>query len=779
MSRLYSLALGALIALGVAASALACSSDDEPPDEQPQVDEQRQIDEQLQIVVSTQIIADWVRQIGGEAVDVRALVPAGADVHTLELTTGDIRAIAAADLVIINGAGLESAYNDVLQENAGQLLDLVEAIEAAGHELSPFEGSMLGEEPAHDQQDHEQEQHQQGHDDADAHMQQAGQVSETVGRLLIASALEPYLSVLDLASGEVAKRLFEVAAPRSTVYASPTHRYAYVLSRGTEADDDRVHIFDGGVFLAAHDDHFDLVQEPVSRHALEIAEEQPIHFANSHGWTAIFADSTGHVHLINEAALASARGDYAPIVLETGLQRGAALAISEEQIIVSSNNPDYPAESESSLPLGVEVRTLDNEVVYDASNRSCPGLHGEAHNAHGAAFGCVGGVLFLHGHDGEYENYFIANPPEMREESRIGSIYGHHGSDHFFGKASYFDGQSFADDGVWLIDVAAEEMQQVFAAPTFQSAFSSDGQILYVLAADGVLHALDAHDGEPLDAMMELAMDDGGAPDRGAPAFVIVGEMLYLADPRLGHVLAVHLDEMEIEQEWEVGAAPSSLAFLGVVAGDGHAGHDEDDEDHADHDEGDDRHDEDDEDHAEHDEDEQGHAHAHGSEDPHFWFDVELASAAVSEIAAALVALTPQAADDVSERLDRYLAEIADADAEIRELLEGLPASQRLLVTFHDAFGYFARNYGLQVAGFVVEGPEQGVSAESIADLIGLIEREGVQTVFHEPQFDSAILDTISDETGAARGIIWSQPDDAQPTYLDIMRANAQAIADQ
>ena len=126
-----------------------------------------------------------------------------------------------------------------------------------------------------------------------------------------------------------------------------------------------------------------------------------------------------------------------------------------------------------------------------------------------------------------------------------------------------------------------------------------------------------------------------------------------------------------------------------------------------------------------------------------------------------------------------YLEEVQRADAEVKSLLADLPEVQRLLVTFHDAFGYFARSYDLQVAGFVVEGPEQGVSAEALTELIELIEHEGVLTVFHEPQFDSTILDTIASETNAGRGIIWSQPTDDNPTYIGILVGNARAIAEQ
>ncbi|MCY3732715.1 MAG: zinc ABC transporter substrate-binding protein, partial [Chloroflexi bacterium] len=553
-----------------------------------------------------------------------------------------------------------------------------------------------------------------------------------------------------------------------------THRYGIVLARGPEDGDDRVHIFDGGIFLVEHGDHFDLVQERVSRHALEIVEENPIHYVNSHGWTAIFADISGHVILINEHDLITAEGDYEPIVLEAGPHHGAALVMTDDHVVVTTKDPDDP---EAALPVGVEVRTFEDEVVYDASNRSCPGMHGESHNEHGAAFGCIGGVLFLHAHDGEYEHNFVDNPAEMREDSRIGSVYGHHHVEHFFGRASYRDSEGFADDGIWLIDVAHGEMELVFGEPSAGAAFSSDGEIFYVLGADGVLHALDAHDGDLIETM-EL-VEPGEA---GRAAIIVVGEWLYAADPNSGHVLGVHLAHMEIEEEWHVGGAPSSLAFVGVLdrSGSPDAGHEDEHEDEHGHE---DEHEEDEHGHEddEHEDegDGHGHHHHHGSEDPHFWFDADLAAVAIEAIAHELSHLSPGNADVFSDRLELYLGEIEAADAEARALIEGVPEHQRLLVTFHDAFAYFARRYGLEIAGFLIEGPEQGISAEAIAELIELIEHEGVETVFHEQQFDSSALDAVAAETGAKRGIIWSQPTEDNPTYLGILVGNARAIAEQ
>ena len=317
MSRFFSWAFVALIALSVSAALTIGCSDDEQEQPQRQAAQQQQSEpaaesrtstaqdqqqqdapqaddgEPLNIVVSTQVIADWVRQIGGDRVSVRALVPAGADAHTLELSVTDIRAVADADLVIINGAGLEASYEDAILENAEYVLNLAEAIGDSGYELAPF-GAMAAEhddhegEQAHEDEDDHGHEEDEDHDDEEMHDDHGS--AAAIGRLLIADAIEAHLSVIDLSTEEVDSGLFSIAAPGARVLPSPTHRYGFVLARGPEDNDDRVHIFDGGVFLVEHGDHYDLVREPVSRHSLEIVEENPIHYVNSHGWTAIFAD---------------------------------------------------------------------------------------------------------------------------------------------------------------------------------------------------------------------------------------------------------------------------------------------------------------------------------------------------------------------------------------------------------------------------------------------------------------------------------------------------------
>ena len=730
----------------------------------------------IQVVTTTNFVADWARVVGGSRVEVFSLLPVGGDPHTFLPGARDVARVADADLVLTVGLGLEADWLQDLLHNASADESRIVAL---GEGVDPIEFAMVDMHDDHGDEDehgHAEDEHEDGHGhDEDEHEDEHGHDEMIMGRLLVADAVEAHLSVIDLSTGDVDSGIFKVAAPGATVYPSPTYRYAIVLARGPEDGDDRIHVFDSGVFLVEHGDHYDLVTQPVSRHALEIADEQPVHYVNSYGWTAIFADISGHAILINEADLANSRGDYEPVVLEAGPQHGAALVISDEHVVVTTKNPDYPENSNDSLPVGVEVRDFNNQVVYDASNRSCPGMHGESHNEQGVALGCTGGVLFLHTHDGEYEHEFIANPPEMREDSRIGSVYGHHHAEHFFGKAYYFDGQGFADDGIWLIDVDHSEMRQVFSEPSVSTKFSSDGELLYVLGADGVLHALDAHDGELLETM-ELV----GPGDAGRPAFIVVGEWLYVADPSSGHVMAVHLEEMEIEAEWEVGGAPSSLAFVGVADAGGapDEGHDEHEED---------EHEEDEHGHDEHEEDEHGHGHEghdHGPLDPHFWFDPIRVKVAVNEVAARLSAIDPEGAETYLRNAAEYGQKLDELHAWIQEQVSTVEPERRLLVTSHDSFSYLAELYGFEVVGLVIPSLATHVepSAEHIAGLVEVVREHGIPAVFGETTVSERLAQTIATETGAELFRLYSgslgPEGSGADTYLGMVRTNVERIVE-
>jgi zinc/manganese transport system substrate-binding protein len=142
--------------------------------------------------------------------------------------------------------------------------------------------------------------------------------------------------------------------------------------------------------------------------------------------------------------------------------------------------------------------------------------------------------------------------------------------------------------------------------------------------------------------------------------------------------------------------------------------------------------------------------HQHGEFDPHVWTDVANAQIMVQNISNALIAADPDRADQYRAQTESYLAELSELDAEIVEMVSAIPEDQRLLVTSHDTFGYFADRYG-----FVVIGTPLGISTEAsdpsagdIARLIETIQETGVPAIFTENVQNLAVMEQIANDAG-------------------------------
>ena len=740
--------IAALMAMAV----VACSEDPEPTATSvPAVATATPTEvasEPLSVVASIYPMQYFANRIGGDRVNVETIVHPGVEAHSFELTASDLLTIAEADVVAINGLSLLPWLERALESLGNDLSGIV--VEAAAAEGAlPFEEDGHGHEDEHGHMEAEEGEH--GH----------GEEASFDGRLLIADLEAQHLSVLDLSTEELDTGAFDIGAPPAAIYPSPTHRYAFVLARGPGDADDGIHLFDGGVYLVEHGDHFDLVREPVSRHPSVVTDERPIHFVNTYGWTAVFADAHGHAYFYNEEEITGTQGDYQPILFETGdTQHGAALAISHDHIVVTTVNPDYPEKTESTLPVGVEVRTFDDEVVYDASNRSCPGMHGETHNEEGAIFGCVGGVLFLYPDGGSYRHEFIDNPPGMREDSRIGSFFGHHDLHHFFGRASYFDGQGFADDGIWLIDPESGEFRQVFAEPIASGGVGAHGERLYLLTAEGELHVLDAHDGDEITHIHVME------PGEGRPRLIIVGETMFLTNPEHGEVISLDLEHLEVEEVWDVGGSPTGIAFVGIMEGSDApaAGHDDE--------------------HGHEDEDEHGHGeeddHGHGEFDPHFWLDPLRAITQAERIAEALIEADPDGADTYRANLAALAADLRALHAEFEAGLSS--CAHREFVTSHSAYGYLALAYDLEQVGIAGLSPEVEPSPQRLASIADRIKELGITAVLLEPVLSGENERSLASETGAGIYKIHSIESvtqaelDEHGDYFGLMRDNLKSL---
>jgi manganese/iron transport system substrate-binding protein len=163
---------------------------------------------------------------------------------------------------------------------------------------------------------------------------------------------------------------------------------------------------------------------------------------------------------------------------------------------------------------------------------------------------------------------------------------------------------------------------------------------------------------------------------------------------------------------------------------------------------------------------------------PHFWLDLAYAKRYVERIRDALTAIDPEGQAIYQANADRYLAQLDDLDREIRATIAAIPPEQRKLVTFHDAFPYFARAYGLELVAYVVRAPGREPSAQEIKALGEALRQHRVKTVFKEPQFNARLLERAAQDAGVKVDVLYSDTLTGDiKTFVDMMRRNADNIA--
>ncbi|POH63823.1 ABC transporter substrate-binding protein [Cryobacterium zongtaii] len=148
--------------------------------------------------------------------------------------------------------------------------------------------------------------------------------------------------------------------------------------------------------------------------------------------------------------------------------------------------------------------------------------------------------------------------------------------------------------------------------------------------------------------------------------------------------------------------------------------------------------------------DEAEHDHAGGN--PHIWTDVKNAETMVATIADGLAAASTSHAADFDANEAVYTGRLAELDAWIRENVDAVPSSERLLVSNHDAFGYFTAAYGITYVGSVIPSFDDNAepSAAEIDALVAAVKATGVKAVFSEASINPKAADTIAAEAGVA-----------------------------
>ena len=174
----------------------------------------------------------------------------------------------------------------------------------------------------------------------------------------------------------------------------------------------------------------------------------------------------------------------------------------------------------------------------------------------------------------------------------------------------------------------------------------------------------------------------------------------------------------------------------------------------------------------------------HGSLDPHFWFDPLRVQSAVNEIAARLSTLDPEGAEYYTSNADSYIRELGELHSWVQERVKAIPKENRILVTSHDSFQYFATRYDFEVVGAIFPTTtEAEPTAQDLAALVKTIEHEGARVVFGENVHSDRLAQRIAEETGAAVvGSLYTgslgEPGGEAGTYAEMMRFNVNTIVE-
>lgn len=164
-----------------------------------------------------------------------------------------------------------------------------------------------------------------------------------------------------------------------------------------------------------------------------------------------------------------------------------------------------------------------------------------------------------------------------------------------------------------------------------------------------------------------------------------------------------------------------------------------------------------------------------GTYDPHYWLSAANAKIIASNIAGDLTARFPEHAPKFADNLRTYQDKLNALDTEIQTTLQDI--SNKNIVTFHDAWYYFADAYGLKVAGTFEPTAGREPTPQYLTELIEKVEEAGVKTIYYEPQMSVANLETFAKDYEINLIVLddigGSVPYDS---YINLMKTNASTL---
>jgi zinc/manganese transport system substrate-binding protein len=176
-----------------------------------------------------------------------------------------------------------------------------------------------------------------------------------------------------------------------------------------------------------------------------------------------------------------------------------------------------------------------------------------------------------------------------------------------------------------------------------------------------------------------------------------------------------------------------------------------------------------------------GHSHDHGDADPHAWQNPRHAITYVSNIAKGLCEADAPRCDAYRRNAAAYTVQLQALDTEIAAAWAAIPAAQRKVITSHDAFGYYAKAYGVTFLAPQGMSTDSQASAKGVGQLVRQIRQENIKALFVESISDPRLIEQLGRETGVRpAGRLYSdslsEPNGQAGSYLSMMRLNTQAL---
>lgn len=173
--------------------------------------------------------------------------------------------------------------------------------------------------------------------------------------------------------------------------------------------------------------------------------------------------------------------------------------------------------------------------------------------------------------------------------------------------------------------------------------------------------------------------------------------------------------------------------------------------------------------------------HNHGSTDPHAFQSVVNAKVYVKNIADAFCDADSAGCDTYKANAAAYTEKLDALDKEVREAIAAIPKEKRIIITSHDAFGYFEHEYGLTFLAPQGLSTESEPSAADVAKLVEQVKQDKAAAIFVENITNPRLIEQISVETdvkvgGTLYSDALSKADGPAATYIDLMRNNIKQI---